>query len=291
MRSLYIIICLFPIFAFSQELSCRVSVNTNKVNQTSQRVFKTLEKSLNEFVNQTKWTNIEVLPNEKIDCAMNFVVTSYENNEFVVDLQIQSSRPVYGTTYQTNILNYQEKSVKFSYLENEPLFFNENVYSSNLSSIVSYYVYMILGFDADTFSKKGGENHFKKAMSIVLNAQTSSDVAWSSSTGKDNRWQLVNDLLSIDFEQFRGIMYSYHKTLDTFLSDKNSKENLKNILISFENIKTSRFNNFLIQLFFNAKADEIAQIFSQTENINIVPLKNSLQKTAPLLSEKWKNLK
>lgn len=86
-------------------------------------------------------------------------------------------------------------------------------------------------------------------------------------------------------------MYSYHKTLDTFLSDKNSKENLKNILISFENIKTSRFNNFLIQLFFNAKADEITQVFSQTENINIVPLKNSLQKTAPLLSEKWKNLK
>ena len=130
------ILCmLISSFSAAQELLCKVTINTQQVNQTNQKIFQNLEKSLQEFINQTQWTSIKTLPNERIDCSFVLTIKKYENNDFQVDIQIQSSRPVYGSAYQTTLLNYQEKNIAFSYLENEPLFFNPNSFSSNLSSM------------------------------------------------------------------------------------------------------------------------------------------------------------
>ena len=136
------------------------------------------EKSVQELVNRTQWTSLKVLPNEKIQCSLVFTITNYENNQITADVQIQSSRPVYNSVYQSNILNYREKSVTFTYLENEPLFFNSNTYTSELTSLVAYYVLLIIGLDADTFALGGGNSYYQEALSVVLNAQVSGNIAW-----------------------------------------------------------------------------------------------------------------
>ena len=196
-KQLFILFSLLGLGSFAQELSCKVTINTQRVNQTNQRVFTTLERSLQEYINRKAWTELKVKENERIDCSLVFTVSSYENNVLVADVQIQSSRPVYGSTYQTPLMNYQEKGVSFSYLENEPIYFNPNSFTSNLSSFVAYYAYIIIGVDADSFAPDGGKPYFEKALSVVLNAQGSGDSAWLQN-GDNNRWQLVTDLLSYD---------------------------------------------------------------------------------------------
>ncbi|MDO4881004.1 MAG: DUF4835 family protein [Capnocytophaga sp.] len=279
-------------FGFAQELACKVAINTQQVNQTNQKIFQTLEKSLQEFINQTQWTSIKTLPNERIDCSFVFTITKYENNDFQADIQIQSSRPVYGSAYQTTVLNHLEKGISFSYLENEPLFFNPNSFTSNLSSIIAYYAFIIIGLDADTFAENGGRPFFENAFSVVLNAQSSSDRAWTQ-TGENNRWQLATDMLE-GFAPFHKTMYEYHrKGLDIMASDqKGGKENITNAILNLQQLKSGRINNFPISLFFNAKNDEIFQIFSSgkpTENIQ--KIKEVLDNLAPLYLEKWQKIK
>ena len=196
MRKL-ILLCLliFTMKANAQELSCRVTVNTQRINQTNQRAFVTLQRALQEFVNKTQWTDIKARENERINCSFVLTLSSYENNNFKADLQVQASRPVYGSTYPTPLLNYQEKDITFSYLENEPIYFNPNTFTSNLSSIIAYYALIIIGLDADTFAPNGGNPYFEQALAVVLNAQSSSDSAWQQN-GSNNRWQMVTDLLA-----------------------------------------------------------------------------------------------
>ena len=287
------ILCmLISSFSIAQELLCKVTINTQQVNQTNQKIFQNLEKSLQEFINQTQWTSIKTLPNERIDCSFVLTIKKYENNDFQADIQIQSSRPVYGSAYQTTLLNYQEKNIAFSYLENEPLFFNPNSFSSNLSSIIAYYAYIIIGLDADTFAENGGHPFFKNAFSVVLNAQASTDRAWLQ-TGENNRWQLVTDMLE-GFDAFHKVMYEYHRKGLVFMANdiKTGKENIANAILELNKIKNLRINNFPLLLFFNAKSDEITEIFSAGKPINNVQrVKETLESLAPLYFEKWQKIK
>lgn len=287
------ILCmLISSFSIAQELLCKVTINTQQVNQTNQKIFQNLEKSLQEFINQTQWTSIKTLPNERIDCSFVLTIKKYENNDFQADIQIQSSRPVYGSAYQTTLLNYQEKNIAFSYLENEPLFFNPNSFSSNLSSIIAYYAYIIIGLDADTFAENGGQPFFKNAFLVVLNAQSSTDRAWLQ-TGENNRWQLATDMLE-GFDAFHKVMYEYHrKGLDFMANDiKTGKENIANAILELNKIKNLRINNFPLLLFFNAKSDEITEIFSAGKPIdNVQKVKETLESLAPLYFEKWQKIK
>lgn len=287
------ILCmLISSFSAAQELLCKVTINTQQVNQTNQKIFQNLEKSLQEFINQTQWTSIKTLPNERIDCSFVLTIKKYENNDFQADIQIQSSRPVYGSAYQTTLLNYQEKNIAFSYLENEPLFFNPNSFSSNLSSIIAYYAYIIIGLDADTFAENGGQPFFKNAFSVVLNAQASTDRAWLQ-TGENNRWQLATDMLE-GFDAFHKVMYEYHrKGLDFMANDiKTGKENIANAILELNKIKNLRINNFPLLLFFNAKSDEITEIFSVGKPFdNVQKVKETLESLAPLYFEKWQKIK
>jgi len=142
------------VFAHSQELNAIVTVNTQQVNLSNRSVFKTLEKSLQEFINQTRWTDIKVRENERLRCSFTLVITKFENTRYEATLLVQSSRPVYNSAYQSPIFNLQDKEVSFEYQEFAPLSFNENSFESNLTSVVAYYAYLLLGFDADTFSEK-----------------------------------------------------------------------------------------------------------------------------------------
>lgn len=283
---------LFSHFLCGQELNCRIIVEAKQVNQPNQQIFKKLEKSLQEFVNKELWTS-RYLPIEKrINCSMVFSVTSYDGENFVADLQVQSSRPVYGSLYQTNILNYREKSVKFSYLENTPLFFDKSKYNSELTSLIAYYVYVIIGLDANTFEKNRGREAFEMAQSIVLNAQIESGEAWQQK-GEKNRWQLVNDLLSMEYEIFNDVLYAYHRGLDLMESQPDeAKEQIKKSIIQLEELQNGRLNQFLIHLFFDAKSDEIYEIFSAGNQVaESRKLKQVLHKLAPLGHSKWDKIR
>lgn len=294
MRKL-ILLCLFifTMTANAQELSCRVTVNTQRINQTNQRAFVTLQRALQEFVNKTQWTDIKARENERINCSFVLTLSSYENNNFKADLQVQASRPIYGSTYPTPLINYQEKDITFSYLENEPIYFNPNTFTSNLSSIIAYYALIIIGLDADTFAPNGGNPYFEQALAVVLNAQSSSDSAWQQN-GSNNRWQMVTDLLAEDFVGFHKALYTYHRQgLDLMAQDiQKGKNQIGAALLELSQINNSRINRFVSQLFFDAKADEISQLLSggkpldKKEEVRAV-----LLKLAPTRAQEWNQIK
>ena len=198
---LIVLVFIFSIGSvFAQELNCVVTVNSDQVAQTNQQIFKTLERSLNDFVNKTKWTNRVYKDNERVNAQMYITITEYESNRFKGNIQIQSSRPVFNTSYETPIFNYKDNQFNFEYIEFQPLVFNENVFESNLVSVMAYYAYVILGLDADTFSLEGGSESFRKAQNIVTQAQSSSSLGWSQSSDR-SRFELVDNLMSNTYRE------------------------------------------------------------------------------------------
>lgn len=277
----------------AQELNCVVTVNSDQVGQTNQQIFKTLERSLNDFVNKTKWTNRVYRENERVNARMFITVTQYESDRFEATIQIQSSRPVFNTSYESPVFNYKDDAFNFQYQEFQPLVYNPNSFDSNLVAVISYYVYLVLGLDADTFSLEGGDDFYRRAQNIVTQAQSSSYSGWSQETGQRTRFELVDNLLSNSFREYRIAMYNYHRKGLDILADNNStgKQIVAGSLRLFETLVQRRPNAFLIQTFFDAKSEEIQNIFSDGPTVDIVKLKETLNKVAPFYSNTWNEIK
>tara|TARA_E500000318_G_C3509059_1_gene191525 strand:- start:24 stop:914 length:891 start_codon:yes stop_codon:yes gene_type:complete len=278
--------------ASAQELNCAITVNSDQVGQTNQQIFRTLERSLNDFVNKTKWTNKVYRENERVNARMFITVTQYESDRFEANIQIQSTRPVFNTTYESPVFNYKDNSFNFQYQEFQPLVYNPNNFDSNLVGVISYYVYVILGLDADTFSLEGGSDFYRQAQNIVTQAQSSSYSGWSQETGNRSRFELVDNLLSNSFREYRIAMYNYHRKGLDILADNNStgKQIIAGSLRLFETLISRRPNAFLIQTFFDAKSEEIQNIFSDGPKVDIVKLKETLNKVAPFYSGTWNEI-
>ncbi len=294
MRNIYLSLLFFmyALGVHTQELNCTVTVNSDQVSQTNQQIFKTLEQSLNDFVNKNKWTNRVYKMNERVNAQMFITITEYESNRFKGTLQIQSSRPVFNSSYETPIFNYKDNNLSFEYLEFQPLIFNENVFESNLVSVVAYYVYIILGLDADTFALEGGTEYFRTAQKIVTQAQGSNLPGWSQSSDR-SRFELVDNLLSNTYREYRVAMYNYHRKGLDILGDNNStgKQVIAGTMKLFETMIKRRPNAFLVTTFFDAKSDEIRNIFSDGPKVDIVQLKETLNSIAPLYSSTWNEIK
>ena len=295
MRKLVFLFALFliTINVNSQELNCLVNVNFDQIAGSNRQVFTTLQKSLTEFVNQTKWTDRAVKPEERIDCAMTIIITSREDNTFTATLQVQSSRPVYGSSYATPVLNLKDNDFTFKYNEFDPLIYNKNAFESNLISTIVFYTYTIIGVDADTFSEFGGETELKEAQNVMLQAQQSGLSSWQNVVGKQNRFLLIDNLLSSKLKTYRNAMYDYHiKGLDNFANNKDfGKQAVENAVLSIENIYNKTVGNFLIRMFFDAKADEIVSIYSDgPKTKNVDRLTTSLKNISPNNNSKWRNI-
>lgn len=276
----------------AQELNCTVTVNSDQVGQTNQQIFKTLERSLNDFVNKTKWTNRVFNENERINGQIFITVTSYEADRFVANIQIQSNRPVYSTSYESPVFNYKDNAFNFQYQEFEPLVYNPNSFDSNLVGVISYYVYIIIGLDADTFSLQSGDEHYKQAQNIVTQAQGSNIAGWQQETGERTRFELVDNLLSNSFREYRIAMYNYHRKGLDIMADNNStgKQVIAGSLRLFETMAKRRPNAFLTQTFFETKSEEIRNIFSDGPKIDVVKLKETLNRVAPFFSTTWNEI-
>jgi len=292
-KPLSLIIVLIAGVVNAQEFNGIVSVNAQNIAQPNQTIFATLETSLQEFINNTKWTDQKYKDEEKIDFSLVFVVTGYENDRFEGNMQIALSRPVFNSSYSTPIFNFKDEDIEFSYLEYAPLFYNANQFENNLISLISFYVYTMLGIDADTFALMGGQDFHVEAQRIVNLARQGNSVGWKASDGQGTRFQLNDDMLSQTFKEYREIMYGYHsKGMDTFADDqKKAKTFLSTEILKLEELNSRRSNSLMQRLFFDAKADEIVSIFSGGPSIDIRALKNALQKLAPNHTSKWRNIK
>ncbi|MBM1107497.1 DUF4835 family protein [Aurantibacter crassamenti] len=287
-----ILIMCIAFVAKAQELNCTVTINSDQVSQTNQQIFKTLERSLNDFVNKTKWSNRIYKENERINAQMFITITDYESNRFKGNIQIQSSRPVYNTSYESPIFNYKDNQFNFEYIEFQPLIFNENSFESNLTSVVAYYAYIILGLDADTFSLEGGTESYRTAQKIVTQAQGSNSAGWSQTSDR-GRFELIDNLLSNTYREYRIAMYNYHRKGLDILGDNNStgKQVIAGTMKLFETMTKRRPNAFLVTTFFDAKSEEIQSIFSDGPKVDIVSLKETLNSIAPLYSSTWNDIK
>ena len=276
----------------AQQLNCRVTVDSKTLSNANLQVFKTLENSLNEFVNQTDWTGKNYMQNEKIDCSMYITILSNNSDQFSGTIQVQSSRPIYNSSYSSPVLNFNDKDFSFRYTEFENLLFNPTAFESNLVSIISFYSYMILGMDDDTFVLESGNLNFEVAENISNVAQQSGFKGWSQIDGNQNRYFLISDMLSASFSEVRKTTLDYHAGLDLMSKDlKSAKEKIKSSLLNLGKLHASKPNAFLTRVFFDAKSDEILSVFSGGPSITISDLSETLNKTSPLNSSKWELLK
>ena len=291
---IYVLIIFSHCFqANSQELSAQVVVNSDLVNQTNQQIFKTLERSLNEFINTQVWTDQALLNQEKISCSFVFNLSAYNNDQFEATLQVQSERPVFQTNYDTPVLNFLDKDIIFSYQEFQPLFYNESSFESNLISLVSFYAFIIIGLDADTFIQNGGNKYFEMARQVVNLSQTTSRKGWKPGDGLRNRFWLIDSLRSNTFKEYRQTLYDYHRLgLDQMTRDPvTGKTALMRAIQGLEPLFQRRPNAFLIQLFFDAKVEEIVNLFKEGPKIDFKKTENILKKIAPFFAGRWKQIK
>ena len=279
-------------FSQAQELNCTVKVNAQQLSNSTLTIFKTLETSLTDFVNKTQWTSQNFKQSEKINCSMYITISSYSSDQFAGTIQVQSSRPVHNSSYTSPVFNFNDKDFNFKYSEYEALNFNPTTFDSNLVSVISFFSYIILGTDADSFVQGSGDEYFKIAQNISDVAQQSGFKGWKQTDGNQNRYFLINDLLSPTFSEIRNTVFEYSKGLDNMNVDlKSAKEKIKKSILNLSKLNATRPNAFLTRVFFDTKSDEIVSIFSGGPSITISDLVDNLNKISPLNSSKWATIK
>lgn len=250
----------------AQELNCTVTINATQVNTSDRGIFRDMKTSIEQFLNSRKWTSETYKSHEKINCNILITITKMPAiGSFSATVQIQAARPVYNTNYSSLIFNFADRDWEFEYIESLPLEYNDNTYTSNLTSMLALYAYLILGVDADTFSELGGTPYFQRALTVVNNAQQSNRPGWQSIGGSNrSRYWIVENYNNSQMIDIRKSAYSYHRlALDTF--DKDPDKSRKIILDGLKDVKKVRDinpNAILVVSFLDAKGKELANIFS-----------------------------
>ncbi len=281
---------------FSQELNCKVSVNYSLVNQTESNVFNDLEKNINVFLNEKKWTNDSYKDYEKINCSFLITILDYSDNSFSANIEVNSFRPVFNSNYNSKNFLFKDNGVTFSYEINQSILFSETRYESDLSSLLGFYSLIIIGYDKDTFSKYAGTNQYNLAKKILdYSSSFSNSQMWSPSHngGRINKFWLIDNLISTNYQSIREVNYNYHLNgLDLLINnDTLAKTNIIDALLNFEQINRFRPNSLLQQIFFQSKNDEIFNLFLKHQNkMEIEEIKNLLNVLSPFYSNNWSKL-
>lgn len=258
----------------AQELQARVSINASRISsQTDRKVFQTLQTALNNLLNTRKWTNETFQANEKINC--NFLLNIGEQasgNIYKATLTVQASRPVYNTSYETPLINYMDEMVAFKYVEYQPIEFNENrvagadPLASNLSAVLAYYVYVILGLDFDSYAVRGGDPYFQKAQNIVNNAPEGREIeGWKAFDGLRNRYWLMENFTNNRYLAIHDVLYSYYRLGMDYLyeNENDGRAAILNCLSMLNTLNNDIPNTMILQFFFQGKATEFTRIFKK----------------------------
>jgi len=280
--------------ATSQELNCIVKVNADQIQGTQDRVFETLEKQIYEFMNGRKWTFDNFQDKERIECSIFITINEkISSNRYKGTLQINSRRPVYGSSYHSPLINYFDDDLEFEYLEFTPLDFNISSHLGNLTSVLAFYAYLIVAIDYDTYELKGGTPYYQMAQRVVNNAQGAQESGWKAFESDRNRYWIVENLLNDFFSPLRECHYYYHlKGLDVMHKDLEAgKKSIASSLQNLNKIHNARPSSFTMQFFFNAKSDEVVKIFSEGNPGQIQQMRVLLTKIDPGNSGKYDNIK
>lgn len=252
----------------AQELKCTISINSEQVQGSNKAIFTTLQQSMEEFVNTQRWTNMTFQEKERIECSMMIVVKSVQDNMFVCEFTCQSRRPVFGTTYTTPTLNIKDANFTFTYQEYDRMEFQHNTFTSNLTAMVAYYCYLIIGHDMDSFAKLGGTPYFQVCEDIVTSAQSASldnaeMVGWKAFESNRNRYALTNNLMDEAFKKYRAYYYDYHRHgLDEMVNNvANGRARIAKDIKVLKEAYNARPATYLVGTFLDAKSDELVNIF------------------------------
>jgi len=264
--ALFLLLLALPLANTAQELNCQVLVNSAQVQTTEKRVFDDMKVAFEAFLNNRKWTDDEFKLEERIKC--NLVITIEDQpsiGQFNATVQVRSARPIYNSTYETILLNFADRDWQFQYVESQPLDYNDNVFNNNLTAMLAYYAYIIIGLDYDSFSKMGGTPYIEKAWNIVTNAQQSGSLGWQQFESTRNRYWLAENLLNPLMAPLREGLYLYHRLgLDQIQEEPdNCRQNILKALENIQNVNRRRPNSILTISFFDAKGDELASVFGQ----------------------------
>lgn len=295
-RLLVFILLIGALSTTAQELNCRVVVNAQQIQTTERNIFSDMETSFTQFLNNRKWTDDEFSSEERINC--NIILTLDPNEStpssgrWGASVQILSSRPVYNASYETVVFNFADRDWQFEYVQSQPLQFNENSFTSNITSLLAYYAYTIIGMDYDSFSELGGTRHFQIANQIVSNAQNSNYSGWSQFNSVRNRYWLSENLMGSNFEPLRKAVYEYHlKGLDVFMDDPEAARNsILNGLKLIQTANKSRPRSILTISFLDAKAEELSQIFKEGNPTQKRESYEILSKLDPSKSDTFKKI-
>ena len=248
------------------ELNARVTINSDKVQGSDKQVFTTLQEALMEFINNRRWTDATFGINERIDCSFTIIISEQTDNSFTGEIQVQASRPVYNSSYTTNLFNFRDTELNFEYTQFEPLEYTENTLNSNLTATLVYYIYIILGLDFDSFSPLGGRVYFDQAQQIVNLAQSQGSWnGWRAFEKDDNRHGLITALTDNASETFRNFWYTYHrKGLDEMAGNPDrGRTTIIEALPALQEVKSVRPTSVLLRLFSDSKLDELVLIYSK----------------------------
>lgn len=281
--------------AIAQELRCQVTVNTQKITGVDPSVFQTMQTALNEFMNNRAWTNDQFAPEERIECSMfiNLVEVAAQDI-YKATITVQSSRPAFNSSYNSTMINFQDNDCIITYAQNQPLEFNVMQYNSNLTSILGFWAYIILGLDYESLSKGGGKKYFEQAEQIMNNVPTNNnDVkGWRPFDGIRNRYWLINNLQASKYELFKQAIYDYHfGGLDNFYEKPAvARQNVFNALDKLDKLAKDNPNGILLAFFFQAKSDELVNIFSGAEMTDKAKALTYLKRIDPSNSSKYDKL-
>ena len=283
----------FACAAAAQDLNARVQVLSPKIQSANKRIFGVLENAMKDFLNGRKWSADQILPQERIDCNFVLNITAWDGSStYSAELQVQSTRPVYGASYTSTLLSVNDKDFDFTYTEGQQLDFNESSFQSNLSSVMAFYANIIVGMDYDSFSRFAGTPYFTKAQTIVSTAQTSAYKGWNAFDNNHDRYWIAENLNNKRYTALREFIYNYHRNGLDVMSDNADKGRalIISILPGLAQVDRQSTGAILPQIFFTAKSDELVSVFSGSSPQERTGAYNTLMEADPSNGNKYQAL-
>jgi len=276
----------------AQELNCTIQINSDQIQGTNKSVFNTLQKSISDFMNNRKWTEMSVANTERIECTLNIIVKKVDADVFTSEIQIQSRRPVFNSAYNSTLFNFKDLLFTFNYKEFDQLEINQNTITSNLTAVLAYYAYIIIGYDLDSYSRLGGTSCFQAAENIVNSAQGADLVGWKAFESSRNRYALVNNLMDEAFKKYRNYFYEYHRLgLDEMTTNStNARAKIAEGLPLLRDANRARPSAIVISSFLDAKNDELINILSKGTNQEKTDAIQILSDVNPTQSSKYEKM-
>ena len=253
--------------ALGQEFRCNISVSAERIQGANRNLFYTMQSDLYEFINNRRWTEHAYSMEERIECNMFIRLDEQISaDEFKGSIQIQVKRPVFNSSYETTLLNIKDNDFQCKYVEFQPMEFNETSNRDNLTNIIAFYAYIILGFDYDSFSREGGTPYFEKAQAIVNNSQNAREKGWRAFESERNRYWLIENIMNRSYSGMRDCYFNYHRMGLDMMADKTEegRSNIAEAMKSVQQVFRRRPSTYILQIFFDAKSDELVNIFSKS---------------------------